>query len=41
VEVSKQYLAEHMARKPHATIMQKKAATAETQPTTNTTAIDI
>ena len=41
MEVSKQYLAEHMARKQHATIMQKKAATAETPPTTNTTAIDI
>ena len=41
MEVSKQYLAEHIVRKQHATLMQKKAATVETPPTTTTTAIDI
>ena len=41
MEVSKQYLAEHIVRKQHATLMQKKASKVETPPTTSTTAIDI
>ena len=41
MEISKSNIAGHKIRKQHTTLMQKKAATAETPPTTNTTAIDI
>ena len=41
MEISKSNIASHLANGLHTKLLQKKAATAETQPTTNTTAIDI
>ena len=41
MQISKWNIANHMAHGLHTKLMQKKAATAETQPTANTTAIDI
>ena len=41
MQVCKLKIASHLANGLHTKLLQKKAATAETQPTTNTTAIDV